>query len=77
MFAAQLEDLRKRCPEPAFAVYVNCCARGADLYGEPDVDAGLFRAAFPGVTLLGLSGSFELAPGGRLCSYKGVLIAVS
>lgn len=78
-FAAQLADLKERIPNPTFGVYLNCCGRGQDLYGELNVDAEAFAAAFPGVPMAGLSVGFELAPrpmGARLCSYTGILILI-
>lgn len=78
-FRVQLSQLKARMPDPEFAVYLNCCARGQDLYGELGVDAALFAQTFPDVPMLGLSGGFELAPrhpGARLCSYTGILMVV-
>lgn len=78
-FRVQLEQLCQRVEKPLFGVYLNCCGRGQDLYGELGVDARLFSEVFPAVPLIGLSVGFELAPrprGARLCSYTGILVLV-
>lgn len=62
---------------PAWGLYFDCCARGRDFYGEEGVDAALLRARLPGLPVLGLFGSYELAPLGDhqpVHGYTGVLL---
>lgn len=59
------------------ALYFNCAGRGQRLHLEPDADLVAIRRALPGVPLLGMTSSFELARAGernRMLMYSGVLV---
>jgi small ligand-binding sensory domain FIST len=61
---------------PGFGVYLDCTGRGQTLYGAKNVDRRLIRTRFPGLPLLGMQSSFEIAPvSGRplLHLFTGVL----
>jgi small ligand-binding sensory domain FIST len=61
---------------PRFGIYTDCAARGTALYGMPNVDMSVIQDAFPGVPIVGMQSSYELAPhdeGTRLHLYTGVL----
>jgi hypothetical protein len=47
---------------PRFGVYVNCSARGFELYGTPGVDTRALRSKFPGLPFAGMQSAFEIAP---------------
>lgn len=61
---AQLTALRLDCAgaSPDFGIFVNCAGRGHGLYGTNDVDVRLIKKAFPGMPLIGMHSTFELAP---------------
>ncbi len=66
-------------PPPAFGLYFDCCARGAALFGVPDLEAAYLASALGEAPLLGLFGSFELGPIGgalELLTYTGVLALI-
>ncbi|HMR04419.1 MAG TPA: FIST C-terminal domain-containing protein [Polyangiaceae bacterium] len=48
---------------PLFGLHLTCAGRGVGLYGNPDVEIGVMRRAFPGVPLAGMMSAFELPPG--------------
>jgi small ligand-binding sensory domain FIST len=61
---------------PTCALYFDCCARGAGLFGVPDLEAAYLAQAFGPTPLLGMFGSCEIGPiAGRseLLTYTGVL----
>ena len=61
---------------PRFGIYTDCAARGSALYGMPSVDTTAIQEALPGVPIIGMQSSYELAPhaeGTRLHLYTGVL----
>jgi len=60
-------------------LYFNCAGRGSSLYLEPDADIARIRRALPGVPVLGMTSSFELASQAGaldLLMYCGVLVAL-
>jgi small ligand-binding sensory domain FIST len=79
------EDLRRMLADvarraaglvPRAALYVNCCARGRNLYGVADIDTAFIEQRFPGLPVLGFASAAELGPVmGRtaLLQYSGVL----
>lgn len=71
--AAMLAKVTEGMGSPAAALYFNCGGRGARLHLEPDADLQAITRALPGVPLLGMTSSFELA-GPRLLMYSGVLV---
>jgi small ligand-binding sensory domain FIST len=63
-------------PAPRAALYVNCCARGADLYGHDNIDLAYIQAHVGRIPLLGFFSYAEIAPlrgVNLLHSYTGVL----
>lgn len=48
---------------PKFALMFSCIGRGPLFYGDDDRDLCAFRAAFPGVPLLGAYGTGQIVPG--------------
>lgn len=60
---SMLTELQTRvAPEEArFGIYINCCARGEALYGEPHCDISKIRQFFPKVPIIGLFSYGELA----------------
>jgi small ligand-binding sensory domain FIST len=78
---AAREDLKAMLAEldddaPAFGLYLNCCARGASLFGIPGLEAAYLEQAFGECPIAGMFGSCEIGPiGGRteLLTYTGVL----
>ena len=65
---------------PRFGLYTDCAARGSALYGMPSVDTSAIQEALPGVPIIGMQSSYELAPhaeGTRLHLYTGVLTLFS
>jgi len=61
---------------PVLGLYLDCCARGASLFGVDGLEAAYLERALPGVPVAGLLGSCEIGPvGGRteLLTYTGVL----
>jgi small ligand-binding sensory domain FIST len=79
--ASAREDLgalleRVATPRPAAALYFDCCARGASLFGVSGLEAGYLDRALAPSPVGGLFGSCELGPiGGRteLLTYTAVL----
>jgi small ligand-binding sensory domain FIST len=62
-FEVKLADLKTSLPqEPAFAVYINCCARGLLLYEKQHEDVSLIRNFFPNLPLIGFFAYAEIAP---------------
>ena len=55
-------DLEKR---PDFALMFSCLGRGPLFYGDDDRDLLAFRETFPGVPLIGVYGSGQIAPAGN------------
>jgi hypothetical protein len=49
--------------EAAAALAFSCIGRGPYFYGREDEDLGLFASYFPGLPLLGVYGTGQLAPG--------------
>jgi small ligand-binding sensory domain FIST len=59
-----------------FALYLDCCARGAALFGVPGLEAAYLQEAFGALPVIGMLGAFEIGPvRGRteLLTYTGVL----
>jgi len=78
---AMVGDLATVCAgrPPRFAVYFNCCGRGASLYGRPNVDLDIIRARFKDLPLIGFFTYAEIGPGADgqcLHNYTGVLALV-
>ncbi|MCS6902358.1 MAG: FIST C-terminal domain-containing protein [Myxococcales bacterium] len=46
----------------SFGLYINCAGRGTSLYGVPHADSRLIKGKFPGVPVVGVMSSFEIAP---------------
>ena len=77
-----LSDMKGRFDDqpPGFGFYFNCCARGQQLYSEPNHDINLIRETFPQVPIIGFSGYGELAPldhVNHLHQHCGVLTLIS
>ncbi|HTL47311.1 MAG TPA: FIST N-terminal domain-containing protein [Verrucomicrobiae bacterium] len=77
-----LRDLKTRLDgrKPAFGLYYNCASRGKNLYGFPDQDVNLIRAAFPDLPVAGFFSYAELAPVdyiNHLHHYSGILTVVA
>lgn len=78
---AAREDIKAMLAElgdavPGFGLYLNCCARGASLFGIPGLEAAYLERAFGESPIAGMFGSCEIGPiGGRteLLTYTGVL----
>lgn len=47
---------------PRFGIYVSCTGRGARLFGNYDVEGRALRAALGDLPLVGISGTFQIAP---------------
>jgi small ligand-binding sensory domain FIST len=74
---AMLDALAGR--SPAFALYLDCCARAMPFFGVPGLEAAYLARAFEGVPIAGMFGSCEIGPIGgatRLLTYTGVLALV-
>lgn len=75
-----LERLKaKNDATPTFGIYLNCAARGENLYGMPDVDTQAIFDTFGEFPLIGFFGAFEMAAlpqGLQLYTYTGVLLLV-
>ena len=68
-----------RATQPAFGLYLNCCARGASFFGVPGLEAAYLENRFGSVPIAGMFGSCEIGPVGgltELLTYTGVLILV-
>jgi small ligand-binding sensory domain FIST len=77
---AMLECSAPSGRHPALGFYFNCCARGAGLYGMPEIDTAYIRNALPALPVVGFFGFSEIAPGGagtRCHNYSGVMALVS
>jgi len=64
---------------PAFGIYLDCCARGASLFGIPGLEAAYLEGAFAPRPILGMLGSCEIGPIGgtaELLTYTGVLALI-
>ena len=63
-----LAALGAELPQPSLGLMFSCIGRGPYFYGGEDRDLLVFTERFPGVPLLGLYGSGQIAPsnGGRL-----------
>lgn len=62
-FEIKLADLKTSLPkEPAFGIYINCCARGLLLYEKQHEDVNLIRNFFPNLPLIGFFAYAEIAP---------------
>lgn len=64
---------------PAFGLYFNCVARGAGLYGVPDIDSAYLKQAFGDMPLIGFFTGAEIGPVEGipfLHQYTGVLVLV-
>ena len=76
----QRQTQRLAGKKPAFGVYLNCCARGASLYGISGIDSAYIRQMLGDFPLIGMFGGYELAPlGGAnyLFAYTGVLALIA
>lgn len=61
---------------PAAGLYLDCCARGAALFGVSGLEAGYLESAFRAAPIAGMLGSCEIGPiagGTELLTYTGVL----
>jgi small ligand-binding sensory domain FIST len=59
-----------------FGVYVDCAARGSEMYGVSNVDVDIIRRRFPSLPFIGIKTSFEIGPGRAgpaIHLYTGVL----
>ncbi len=66
-------------PAPRLALYFDCVARGANLFGIEGLEGGYLSAALGRSPVLGVLGSFEIGPIGgstELLTYTGVLAAL-
>lgn len=65
---------------PKFALYFNCCGRGASLYGHEGIDTAYITSSLGDVPLIGIFGNSEFAPlrgVNRVFTYTGVLVVIS
>jgi small ligand-binding sensory domain FIST len=68
-----LGQLAARLPGPPKAgIYVSCCARGAALFDEENVESALIREAFDDLPLIGFFANGEISRD-RLYGHTGVL----
>ena len=67
-----LFDLSERMPNPRAAIYVSCVARGAGLFGEPDVEPLLIREVFGDIPLTGFYSGGEIY-NRELYAHSGVI----
>ncbi len=74
------EDLKrmlKALAGPAdFGLYLDCCARGAALFGVPGLEAAYLEERFGKLPLVGMHGAYEIGPvcgATELLTYTGVL----
>jgi len=77
---SMLQHSDSSCRQPALGFYFNCCARGAGLYGLPEIDTAYIRNALPALPVVGFFGFSEVAPangGTRTHNYSGVMALVS
>ena len=58
--------------EPRGALYFSCVARGANLFGRPDLELGVLSEAIGDIPLTGFFGNGEISSN-RLYGYTGVL----
>ncbi len=77
--AARVRELRSAFTKkpPAFGLYFDCLGRGAGLYDEEGVDAGIIKDALGDFPLAGFFGNGELAPflgTNLLHNYTGALV---
>ena len=59
-----------------FGVYVDCAARGSEMYGVGNVDVDIIRRRIPSLPFIGIKTSFEIGPGkagSAIHLYTGVL----
>lgn len=66
-------------PAPRLALYFDCVARGANLFGIEGLEGGYLCSALGRTPVLGVLGSFEIGPIGaatELLTYTGVLAAL-
>ncbi len=66
-------------PEPALALYLDCCARGASFFGVPGLEAAYLESHLGEAPVAGMFGSCEIGPiAGRLelLTYTGVLARI-
>lgn len=72
-----LATLTKQMPTPDFCLMFSCIGRGPYFYGGEDRDLLALKDRFPGLPLLGLYGSGQIAPehDGRLL-HNGVVAAL-
>ncbi len=57
-----VETLAKKIPAPACALMFSCLGRGPYFYGGEDRDLNAVRARWPGLPVLGVYGSEQIAP---------------
>jgi small ligand-binding sensory domain FIST len=72
-----LEPLGGRMP--ALGLYFDCCARGANFFGVPGLEAAYLQQAFGAAPLAGMFGSCEIGPiagSVELLTYTGVLALI-
>jgi small ligand-binding sensory domain FIST len=66
--------------EPSgLGLYFNCCARGAEFFGFPGLEAAYLERAFPDTPIAGLFGSCEIGPIAgtpELLTHTGVLALI-
>jgi len=81
---AAREDLKAMLAQvggepPSLGLYFNCCARGADFFGFPGLEAAYLEHAFPAAPIAGLFGSCEIGPIAgtpELLTHTGVLALI-
>ena len=56
---------------PLAAVSFACIGRGSSMYGEPNVDSGIFGEVLPGIPLVGLACNGEIGPVGHQTHLHG------
>ena len=64
---------------PGLGLYFNCCARGAEFFGFPGLEAAYLERAFPDTPIAGLFGSCEIGPIAgtpELLTHTGVLALI-
>lgn len=68
-----LDDCRRRGGAPRAALYINCIARGRHLFGDPETELAVLRAALGEIPLAGLYANGEIYHD-RIYGYTGVLL---
>ena len=77
---AQLWHYRRTAEQvstPLAAVSFACIGRGSKMYGEPNVDSGIFGEVMPGIPLVGLACNGEIGPVGLKTHLHGFTACIA